>query len=547
MNNNVIVSFNCKGLKRSIEDVRQLCKSSDLIALQETWLLPHDISLLSNIDEKFGYTGTSAVDTTTGLLHGRPYGGVALLWNKSVFANVSVVKCDNPRVCAIKITLGSRSFLVFSVYMPTDKVINLPEFTDCLSSVSAIVNNENVESVFILGDFNAHPNEDFYNELTCFCKESEWTCADVQFLGIMSNTYSFVSEAHGSRRWLDHCITTDSALLTILNIYIKYDIFWSDHYPLILECNFDLIKQKIICNKKSNINKVLWGDRKPVQIDFYSKLCHERLSRTELTNNNFCFNNICNNTSHKTHIDKLYNSIVDILTGAATASYRMDWQIDRRPVVGWNRYVHDAHRKARSAFLLWTWSGKPISGHVYDEMHKSRNIFKSRLKWCQNNSEQIRMDILASHHSKHDFKSFWKATNKSNCRPGLPVSIEGISDCNLIAELFKDHFSVKSPLGPSKSEEEDRASGYESSVIFTANDIKKIIISMSHGRSPGHDGLSIEHLKHAGALLPTVLAVFYNQCVGHSYLPTALMKTLVVPIVNPTNQLPADISCHHNC
>ncbi|KOB57917.1 reverse transcriptase, partial [Operophtera brumata] len=68
-----------------MEGVRSLCGQADVIALQETWLLPHDLSMLTTIADEFGGTGTSAVDTSAGLLRGRPYGGVALLWRKSVF------------------------------------------------------------------------------------------------------------------------------------------------------------------------------------------------------------------------------------------------------------------------------------------------------------------------------------------------------------------------------------------------------------------------------------------------------------------------------
>ncbi|KAF9810794.1 hypothetical protein SFRURICE_014392 [Spodoptera frugiperda] len=75
---------------------------SDIVALQETWLLPHDISFLSEIDPDFGCTGTSAVDTTAGMLRGRPFGGTALLWRKSVFDNVSIVQCDNPRTLKLE-------------------------------------------------------------------------------------------------------------------------------------------------------------------------------------------------------------------------------------------------------------------------------------------------------------------------------------------------------------------------------------------------------------------------------------------------------------
>lgn len=88
------VSFNCKNAKRSVEFIRQLCDLSDIIALQETWLLPEDVPLLNEISDKFSSTGTSAMDTSAGMLRGRPYGGVALLWNKHIFQDVTVVHCN---------------------------------------------------------------------------------------------------------------------------------------------------------------------------------------------------------------------------------------------------------------------------------------------------------------------------------------------------------------------------------------------------------------------------------------------------------------------
>ncbi|XP_063382146.1 uncharacterized protein LOC134668635 [Cydia fagiglandana] len=142
------------------------------------------------------------------------------------------------------------------------------------------------------------------------------------------------------------------------------------------------------------------------------------------------------------------------------------------------------------------------------------------------------MDILASQHSKKDFRSFWKSTNNMNLRPGDPVSVDGKSNVYEIANHFKDHFFVKSPLGPSQAEvsnaeiKNDRVEpGY------TAKQITSTIRSMSRGKSPGHDGLSIEHLQNAGPHISRVLAMFYTLCVRHCYLPEDLMKTIVIPVV----------------
>jgi hypothetical protein len=541
------VSFNCKNVKRSVEDIRQLCRTSHIIALQEHWLLPHDIDFLNCIDEDFAYTGISAVDTSAGMLRGRPYGGVALLWRKSVFQNVSIVSCENTRLCAIKIVLGQRSLLVLSVYMPTDSVDNLTQFTDCLGALNGIVVNEGIESVYMLGDFNAHPGEPFYYELGNFCSDLNWYCADVEKLGLSSETFTYVSDINGCMSWLDHCVITAAALPTVHNVYVRYGPVVSDHFPLVIQCNLNIVIPKIIgrTNNKTD-SKVQWSARKPCEVETYYKLCNELLKDIDFPiefrncNNEIC----CNNLDHRRSIDIMYVDIRNALYKAAIGSCAtVSHQRKIKHVSGWNDTVREAHRTARCKFKTWVMCGKPGRGNVWEEMRESRKVFKSRLKWSQNNRDRIKMDILAEQHSKHDFRSFWKHTANLSTKPGLPVSVSGLSDPKCIANMFRDHFIVKSPLGPSRDLAGFGHRERVANTMFMAKDVRKAIRSMSGGKSPGHDGLSIEHLKYAGPHLPRVLAMFYSLCVGHSYLPADMMRTVVVPIVkNKTG----DISDHNN-
>lgn len=164
-------------------------------------------------------------------------------------------------------------------------------------------------------------------------------------------------------------------------------------------------------------------------------------------------------------------------------------------------------------------------------MCASRKIFKSRLKWCQNNQHQIKMDIIADKHASKDFRGFWKSTSKLNSGPGLPVSVNGCSDTRDIANLFKDHFYVRSQLGPSGEMLNAEKPEGKVGLRFRAKDVENVIRHMSRGKSPGHDGLSIEHLQYGGAHISRVLSLFCNLCMSHSYLPPDLIKTIVIPVV----------------
>ncbi|KAJ8710817.1 hypothetical protein PYW08_009332 [Mythimna loreyi] len=163
-------------------------------------------------------------------------------------------------------------------------------------------------------------------------------------------------------------------------------------------------------------------------------------------------------------------------------------------------------------------------------MYESRKLFKSKLRYCQNNQELIKMNILATKHKNKDFKGFWQQTKKLNPKPSVPVSINGICEPKDIANVFRCHFQVESPL---KGEQARDAEVVVAAVPerVTAKQVALIIKGMTRGKSPGHDGLSIEHFQHAGPHLPRLLGLLFTLCIRHSYLPNELMKTVVVPII----------------
>lgn len=115
-----ICTFNCRSVKNSMGEVKQLCDKHDLILLQEHWLLPNELQLLSGIHTDYLATGASAVDIGSDVLVGRPYGGTAILY-KRIFANrISVVQTGDSRLTGIKINTRYGPTLILSVYMPTD-------------------------------------------------------------------------------------------------------------------------------------------------------------------------------------------------------------------------------------------------------------------------------------------------------------------------------------------------------------------------------------------------------------------------------------------
>ena len=101
-------------------EVQQLCDTHDLVLLQEHWLLPNELQLLSGIHVDFFATGSSAVDNGSDILIGRPYGGTAILYRKTLAGHISLVQTDESRLTGITISTRHGPTLILNVYMPTD-------------------------------------------------------------------------------------------------------------------------------------------------------------------------------------------------------------------------------------------------------------------------------------------------------------------------------------------------------------------------------------------------------------------------------------------
>ncbi|CAH0720460.1 unnamed protein product, partial [Brenthis ino] len=144
--------------------------------------------------------------------------------------------------------------------MPVKAQENLPIFTDVLSEISSIEEGSGVQSVIILGDFNAQPDQLFFTELNTFCTDRSWVCADIEFLGIHSDTFTYFDTFHRRGSWLDHCIVSQAAWQSTVNIGISKDIFVSDHLPIFIECNLGAISPTAAIQNTSR-SAVIWGER----------------------------------------------------------------------------------------------------------------------------------------------------------------------------------------------------------------------------------------------------------------------------------------------
>ena len=94
-----MATFNCKNAKTSIDELNDLCKVCDILLLQETWLFNEESSTLININPDFYVYNLSSINTENGVITGRPYGGLAIMWHKTLsskakFSNIVTYDCN---------------------------------------------------------------------------------------------------------------------------------------------------------------------------------------------------------------------------------------------------------------------------------------------------------------------------------------------------------------------------------------------------------------------------------------------------------------------
>ena len=68
-------------------------------------------------------------------------------------------------------------------------------------------------------------------------------------------------------------------------------------------------------------------------------------------------------------------------------------------------------------------------------------------------------------------------------------------------------------------------------MLVSTEDIHNIVNKLKFGKSSGPVGISAESLKFSHSRLYVLLSLCFSLCLTHGYLPTSLMETTSVPIV----------------
>ena len=173
-----------------------------------------------------------------------------------------------------------------------------------LDKIKTIIVSAETPYVFVLGDFNADILSDsvFGTELVEFCNLNKLDFIDKCLLP--SSSFTFISQAHFTTSWLDHCITTAAGRSIISDAYITDNVVCSDHFQLTVNvlCNID---PKFDCDfKMKQVNLPKWRTASDLDKSDYTICTNKKLSTICIPINALlCKQSNC--TSHCKNIDSL--------------------------------------------------------------------------------------------------------------------------------------------------------------------------------------------------------------------------------------------------
>ena len=206
-----IASYNVRGFYSSRGALSSLLNSCDILLVQEHWLNNDNLSALGTLHNEFTSVGVSAMDSTQGILTGRPFGGVGIIWRKNLHGiSPILIDCES-RVVGIRMKMADRPDLViFNVYMPTQNS-DSDEFQRILGVLQVAINDLGTCCCIIAGDFNTDPGKKHveYFLLDDFVKDNNFISTDIERLP--ANTSTYLSDSCSAKSWLDHIICTKSA------------------------------------------------------------------------------------------------------------------------------------------------------------------------------------------------------------------------------------------------------------------------------------------------------------------------------------------------
>ena len=527
-----VSTFNCHGFKSCSEYIRvNILKIADIVALQETWLMPYEVALPDGLSESHCAFSTSSVQVEEALVRGRPYGGLSFLWSERLAECVNVVQYADDRILGLQMADCGFTTLFLNIYMPTQCPENHDSYLSYIGKIEGIIRDSNADSICMLGDFNAQPGSAFYEHWESVCEDLELCVVDVQHLP--PDSYTHINSGNCGTSWVDHIVVSNNFVDSVYNCEIDYGVSVSDHFPV--TCIVSNISRVHEIDNVDETLRVNWKFTDVHETERFFTYLDELLCDVSV-NLPQCFNEEnCNNRVHLNNIETFYKNIMTKIILAGLSVFGRVRAKTHSNVPGWTERVSSLHSEARRQFLCWRRAGSPRVGELAQNMRGSRARFKLALRRCRQEEDKIRSDKLARKLLNGECRDFWKGI-KSLCpnKVSLPGRVDNAHGSVEVAAMWGQKFEciLNSVQNDSlENEVMTKVSVGCNSDVVSLNELKECLRQLPCGKAAGNDDVPVEVYKYAPQRLLILLCILFTACLRHSYLPKDMIEFNIIPLI----------------
>lgn len=543
-----LCTYNSQGLSAGrIEYIKDLCRSHDIVLIQETWLLNDNLKYIEDRVPGVTSHGVSSIDDSS-ILVGRPYGGCSILWKKSMVCNATPITNISKRMCAVNFKLPSGlCILVVNVYMPCDHIVgNLPEYRGVLDEIAGMVAMDGVDYLILGGDWNTDFVRNSQNtialnafiETESLVKGSNFPLSKVDF--------TYESKMNGQRSTLDHFLLSENLFLELDRYVSIYDgDNLSDHSPvsMALKLESDNFMDRVRVEARNTLN---WSEANAQNINDYQHSLDDLLNIDMPNDLIECHHLQCTN-NHNLSIEYLYGKVVEACT--ISSNRHIPGKIingKSKVIPGWNEDVLESKRRAIFWHNLWKSNDSPRNGIIADIRRRTRAQYHLAIKTAKRNKDKHISNSIATSLLEKNDKNFWKGIKRANPSSNrMPNNIDG----HIGKEAICEHLAQKyETLYNSVSYDHDEMDLIMSDIDdhitskccdgnlctmqhqTTVDEITQAVKSLKYNKNDGFSVLSTNHLKYGTHRLHVLISLLFTSMLRNGYVPEDMLCSTIMPI-----------------
>ena len=236
-----ITSWNMRGMNTAYAYLSKLMNQNDIVVINEHWLAEHELYKLNYVSPSFYATGKAGHSVNKNTAHA--WGGVGLLWRKTIDCNIKVLDNVSRRICGVCFNRENEQKLyIFGVYLPHSGCSDDDFENELVVLEEEIRKYSQLGEIIIIGDCNCHFGADIGNRgwgkttkhalmLLNVIRRNALTIVDLHEIG-KGPTYTFYSNR--AKSYIDHCILSDTIVMSVSECRVLDECIQntSDHLPI---------------------------------------------------------------------------------------------------------------------------------------------------------------------------------------------------------------------------------------------------------------------------------------------------------------------------